>query len=114
MRPIRVAHLCMPLRRRRLTRIPFEPCVHVIVIELLAPDHPGESLPLHEARVFVRLVLLKAGVKLIGFTDTGASKIVEIYEWPSVVSGREPQADLLHSSSRHLQHTVCSRLGASS
>ena len=36
-------------RRRRLAGIALQPVMHVVMIELLAPDHAGEGLPLHVA-----------------------------------------------------------------
>jgi hypothetical protein len=50
------------------------------LVELPAPDHPGERLPLHEPRVFVRLIALKVGEVLVALAGTGGCQIVEVLQ----------------------------------
>src|SRR6516162_7943938 len=114
MRPICVAPISVPRRRRRLTWIALQPGADVIVVELLAPYHAGESLPLHESRIFVGLVLLKLRIILISFADTGSGQIVKVCKWPRLSVSGEPQANLLGSPSRHSQHVVHGGLSAAS
>src|SRR5215467_13746154 len=114
MGPFRVALIGASCRRRRLPRIPFKPETDVIVVELLAPDHPGESLPLHEPRVVVALVFLKERIILIGLAHAGLGHIVKVCEWARMALGGKAQADPRRSPSRRLQHVMRRRLGPSS
>src|SRR3954447_24805480 len=50
-----------------LGRVAVEPGRDVVVEELLAPDHPGEGLPLHGAGVRVGDLGLERRVELVGF-----------------------------------------------
>ena len=52
----------LPLRRgRRLGGVTVEPAGHVVVVQLLAPQHPGEGLPHHHR--LVRLGPLRASAR---------------------------------------------------
>src|SRR5215469_754142 len=112
MGPIRVARTFVPRRRRRLRRIPLQPGTDVIVVELLAPNHSGEGLPLNDARVFVGLVLLKPCVILISLTHTCSGQIVKVRKCSRLWMSGEPQTNFLRSPSRNLQRVVRGGLSA--
>src|SRR5262249_2010682 len=63
MRPTAVASVLAALGRRRFSRIAFDPLPHIEIVELLAPQHPGKSLPLDAPHILVVNVLLLSGVK---------------------------------------------------
>ncbi len=52
-------------RRRRLGRIAVQPAGDVVVVELLAPQHPGERLPHHHRLVGRRPRRGQLGVELV-------------------------------------------------
>ena len=54
MRPLVVAAVPPLGRRRRLLGIAVEPSLHVVVVELLAPEHPGDGLPQHQPLIVIR------------------------------------------------------------
>jgi hypothetical protein len=93
MHPIRVAPTKARCWRRRLLRIPVQPDADVTAVELLAPDHSGEGLPLHEPCVLIGLLLLELAVILIGFAGTGSSKIDKVCKWLRLAPGGEPEAN---------------------
>ena len=78
-------------RRRRLQRVAVQPLRDVEVIELLGPDHAGERLALHEARVRIGDVLLQRGVELVGLGPAPREDRVEIVEAAGRVVRRQPQ-----------------------
>ena len=63
--PRRVAALQALGRRRRLTGIPAQPAVDVVVVELLAPEHPAERLP-HDVVLLRRRGRSQRGVERVG------------------------------------------------
>ena len=97
MRPVGVAAVQALRRRRRLRRIAEQPAPHVVVVELLRPQHPGERLPLHHARVGIGDALLQRRVELIGLPPPASrerrSKSAKRGRGRS--GGAEPQADRL-------------------
>ena len=52
--------------RRRAGRIAFQPLVDVVVVELLAPEQPGERLPLDAPRVVGHAVRAERAVERVG------------------------------------------------
>ncbi len=52
MRPVGVAALETLAGRLRHTGIALEPAIDLVVIELFAPEQPGEGLPLYLACIF--------------------------------------------------------------
>ena len=96
-----------------MRRIPLKPETDIIVVELLAPDHPGESLPLHEPHVVVALVFLKEGIILICFAHAGLGHIVKVCKWARMALGGKAQPDPRRSPSRRLEHVMRRRLGPS-
>ena len=59
-------------RWRRLRRVAVQPALHVVAVELLAPDHPGERLAGHQARVVVDVGRDHLGVELVGLACRAA------------------------------------------
>jgi hypothetical protein len=49
-----------------LSRVPFQPLLHVEIVVLFAPEHAGKGLPLHPAGIFLFQFRLDVGVKSIG------------------------------------------------
>ena len=82
-------------RRWRLRRVAVEPALHVVVVELLAPDHPGERLPGDQARVVVDGGRDHLAVELVGLHATLREHLVEARAERGVGRGR-PEADPDH------------------
>src|SRR5438309_1090451 len=80
MLPVAVAAMLALVGRRRLIFISCEPRPDVIKIELLVPDHAGECLALHEARVGVVDFGLQLGIEFVGFADASVENGVEVDE----------------------------------
>ena len=68
-------------RWRRLRWVALQPFLHVVVEELLAPDHSREGLALHHPRVGVGDVVLQLGVELVSLAATPGKDGVEVGEW---------------------------------
>ena len=64
----------------RLGGVALEPLRHVVVVELLAPDHAGERLALHGAGVGVRDAALEVGVERVGLRLALGDQAVEAPE----------------------------------
>ena len=62
--------------RRRLAGIALQPLRHVVVEELLAPDHPGQRLPLDEPLI-VGQACLQAVVEVVGLATAPLDQAVE-------------------------------------
>jgi hypothetical protein len=60
--------------RWRTFRVAFDPLGDVVVKELFRPDHAGEGLALHVARVSVGEPVLQRGVKGVGLLDRRRSE----------------------------------------
>ena len=71
-----VQSLSRPLLREAggfgMAGVAGEPAAHVHVVVLLGPQHAGEGLALHEARVGLRDVGLHGGVEAVGLVDAAA------------------------------------------
>ena len=63
---------------RRLGRVAVQPALHVVPVELLAPDHPGEGLTGDEPRVVVDVGRDHLGVELVGLTAPRREHLVEL------------------------------------
>ena len=74
--PAGVAAAVALLRRRGLGRVAVEPGGDVVVVELLAPQHPGERLAHHQRLVRGRGVGRQVGVELVGFGAAGGGHVV--------------------------------------
>jgi hypothetical protein len=85
------------LRRRGLGRVAVEPGGDVVVVELLAPQHPGERLPHHERLVRGRRIGRQVGVERVGLGAAGGDHLVEVRP----ATGGEPQAQLHGLAARH-------------
>ena len=90
--PLGVAALPARLGRRRLTGIAVEPERDVELIELLAPDEPGECLALHDAGVLRGDVLLQVPIEFVGFLAARLEHPLEVAE--GIVRGPPHQANL--------------------
>src|SRR5258708_28164560 len=65
---------------RRLGRIACKPVLHVEVIEVVRPQHPGDGLALHEFCIGAGLCRLDGGVKLVGLLLALCEEGIEIGE----------------------------------
>jgi hypothetical protein len=54
-------------RRRRVSRIAFQPSPDIETVTLFAPDHSRESLALDQPKILIRHLLRYLGVKFICF-----------------------------------------------
>ena len=65
-------------RWRQLAGIAIEPLRHVVIEELLAPDHSREGLTLDVTNVSVGNILLQLGVELIRFATALGHDAIEL------------------------------------
>ena len=65
------------VRRPRLGRVAVQPARHVVVVELLAPQHPGEGLAHHQRLVGRRGRGRQLGVELVGLRPAPGEHLVE-------------------------------------
>ena len=75
--PLGVAPAAPARRRRRLGRVTVEPAGHVVVVQLLAPQHPGEGLPHHHRLVRAGRLRGQLGVELVGLGPALVDDAVE-------------------------------------
>src|SRR5712692_3711611 len=64
-------------RRFRPGRVAPQPAPDVVVVELLAPEHAGESLPLDSTRVLSEVVLCDGVVEFVSLTDTLRKQLIK-------------------------------------
>ena len=69
--PVAVAAVQARIRWRPAGRVAVEPLRDVVVVQLLAPDEPGEGLPLDERLVVVEGPVGERGVERVGLADPG-------------------------------------------
>ena len=101
-------------RRARLGRVAVEPALDVVVVELLAPQHPGERLP-HHVRLVVRARRRRQlGVELVRLAAPLRGHVGEVRPRrpPSTPPGRSRSAQLHGLARRHRDAVVERRLGA--
>ena len=75
--PAGVATVAAFGRGRRLGGVAVEPALHVVAVELLAPDHPGEGLPGDQTRVVVDGGGDDLAVELVGLLAALVEHLVE-------------------------------------
>ena len=76
--PVAVAALEALRRRGRLTGVAIEPAAHVVLVELLGPEHSGEGLPHHVLLFGREAVRDHGGVELVRFGLALAEDPVEV------------------------------------
>src|SRR5215211_3989626 len=86
--PTTVTAALAALRRRRLERIAIQPFLHIEVVELLAPQHPGKGLTLYTPHVPVADVFLQISVEGIRLDNASREHAVEIDERIWALSAR--------------------------
>src|SRR5207244_496266 len=67
----RVAARPVTIRGRRAARITIEPAGHVVLIELLGPEHPAERLAHHTSLVGAAVGWREQGVERVGLARSG-------------------------------------------
>ena len=77
-------------RRRRHSRVAVEPAGHVVVVELLAPQHAGECLTHHHRFVSGGAGRGELGVELVGLGPPGRHDLFEIGSQRASASGPAP------------------------
>src|SRR5260221_9654184 len=68
MDPLRVTTGLTLRRRRWLPWIAGQPLIHIVVVELLGPQQPGECLPLEQSIVVTERSRLNGRVVVVGLT----------------------------------------------
>ena len=89
--PVSIADVARVSRRRRERIVAIEPNVHVEEVELLAPQHAGERLALHELLVGARLRRMDGGVEFVGFRRRWSDDLLP-HRLSGSVNGRRRQA----------------------
>jgi hypothetical protein len=89
--PVVVAPFGAGQGRRRPSRIAVQPLGDVVVVDLLAPQHPGQSLTLDIAGVVVQGRGLKRGVEFVGFGLALGEESVKIGKGRGVFALAETQ-----------------------
>ena len=79
MLPVTVSSLTMSLGRRRAGRIAAQPCPHVVMIELLAPQKTREGLPLNIATVLREAMRRPGGIEFVSFLFSRRNNPVEFF-----------------------------------
>ena len=97
-------------RRRRHSRVAVEPAGHVVVVELLAPQHAGECLTHHHRFVGGGAGRGELGVELVGLGAPGRRDLFEIGSQRDLgvrarPGGTQPQPQL-HARARLDLHLV--------
>src|SRR5215469_4930018 len=110
--PVAVAAVTPLWRRRRLRGITAQPLGDVEVEELLAPDHAGERLPLHEPCILALHAVLQVRVELVGFPTAQAEERVEVAEGLAASPPPQAKSDLSLAASWHLLRIPGRDLGA--
>ena len=110
--PVVVAAMPAFNRGRRLRRIAVQPFGDVVIEILLAPDHAGESLSLHETNVVIGKIGLELCVERVRFRAPGFDYFIEGFE--RVAFGRFPQAgaELKAASRRNAANETGGGLGS--
>ena len=75
--PLGVAPIFAAFGRWRHPRIALEPLLHIVVVKLLRPEHPGEGLALDGAHVGAERFALDCGVELVRLI---AAMLVNLFE----------------------------------
>ena len=110
--PLPVAAVLALRRRRNLRLVAFQPLGYVEIEELLAPDHSGERLPLHQLAIGVAQVGLDAGEELVGLANARGADRIEVRERSLVRRLRQSRADLNGGAAGHVESIPRSGFGA--
>src|SRR5215203_3591365 len=86
--PTTVTAALAALRRWRLERIAIQPFLHIEVVELLAPQHPGKGLTLYTPHVLLGDVFLQISVEGVRLDNASREHALEIDERIWALSAR--------------------------
>src|ERR1700754_699562 len=92
------------------SRITIQPVMNIVMIVLLAPQHPGKGLALYHFMISILCVLLKRVVKFICFILPGFKYPIKVVKGLLSILG-QPQAKGDTLLCRHLYIIVYRRLG---
>ena len=98
--------------RRNLPRIALDPFRHVEIEILLAPDHAGKGLALHELGVGGLEIALQFAEELIGFSGPLIDHAIEIPKRPRRRRARQAHMDADRTLRGHLEAEMRGRLGS--
>src|SRR5262249_8243139 len=111
--PGAVTTLLAALRRPWLRLIAVEPTVNGKTIELRTPEHAGEGLTLHSARVLIGDRRLHACIETVGFGDAVGEDAIKLDEGiRGTVPGGEPYSKADDVAGRNCPRVEASHLGA--
>jgi hypothetical protein len=79
-KPLGVPHAFARRFDERMTVMLLKPLFQVEVVELLAPQHAGQSLPVHTALIFGQRLRRDPLVELVGFGDARVKDRIKIAE----------------------------------
>ena len=102
MEPTRVATVAARLRRRPVGIVAVEPGVDVVEVNLFAPEHAGESLPLNATFVFAGLRGMNRIVELVGFGSSLSDNLIHLSERRFQNSIRQAKLDNDRATSRNI------------
>ena len=88
--PVAVATGPARVRRARLARIAFEPPSHVIAVELLAPQQPGERLTLHQPLIDAQIRRGDILIERVGLGFANPENRIGIVKWQGKLCRGEP------------------------
>src|SRR6516162_5340164 len=111
MSPLMIAAASTLRRWRRLTGIALQPLRHVVIEELLAPDHARQRLTLDEPLILGQR-LLQTVVETVRLRSTPVDEAVEAGKRFVMRGGREPQADGRVPTGQNFEAIMRSRLGS--
>src|ERR1700758_4192940 len=112
MRPLAVAAMTTAGGWWRLCRISIQPLRNVEVEKLFAPDHSGEGLTLHAARVRAFDAFLQVCVEFVRLADPACEYLREVTKWVRRGCPRQTQAELDAATDRNSCSVPHGRLGA--
>src|SRR5215471_4477042 len=78
--PITVTACTTSLRRWRVSIVPAQPFSHIVVKELLCPEHTREGLSLYQSLIIAERRWLHSGIECISLSDAHSKKLIETVE----------------------------------
>ena len=94
---------------QRVALVLGQPLLQVEVVELLAPQHPGERLAMDAALVFGQRRRRDARVELVRVRQAIGKRLVEVREGRGKIRGGQPKPDRPLPLRRHVEHVVTGR-----
>src|SRR4051812_49127915 len=89
-----------------------EPALKIEVVELFAPQHTGQRLPVNTSLIFVKGGRGDPVVELVCIGDAAVTNSVEAAEGIGHLFGREPKLDRATSARWHVERIMSSGFGS--